>query len=83
MIFLDKVGKSFNDGNSEFNWLVSDCVVSEIVLGNNWLEKVEEILEVLSEELRFNFSDFIEFNEDIFKDGLIILLKSLNGDLSH
>jgi len=42
---------------------MSDGVVSVIVLGNNWVELLENIFEVLSEELRFNLCHFVEFNE--------------------
>lgn len=62
---------------------MSDGVVGIVVLGNNWLEEVEKILESFSEELGFNFCDFIELYEGIFKDGLVIFIECLDGNLGH
>lgn len=62
---------------------MSYCVVSVVILGNNWLEEIEKILETLSEELWLYLCYFIEFYEDILKNSLIILIESLDSDLCH
>lgn len=62
---------------------MSNSVVNVIVLGNNWLEEIEKILESFSEELGLNFCDFIELYEGIFEDGLVVLIECLDGYLGH
>jgi hypothetical protein len=62
---------------------MSNGWVSIVVLAYNHLEGNEEVLEIFAEELRFNFSDFIEFYKSILKNCLIILLACLNSNLSH
>lgn len=62
---------------------MTDCVVSVVILGNDWLEEIEEISEILSEELGLDLCDFIEFNHHIFENGLFIGLEGLDCNLSH
>jgi hypothetical protein len=82
-ILLNETGDSFNDCDSELNWLVSDCSICKIVLCNNRFEHGEYVLEVLSEILGFNFSQLIEFDKSVFKNSLVLFLESFHGNLSH
>jgi hypothetical protein len=62
---------------------VSDGVIGEIGAFANRFETSVKLSKGLLEEVRLNFSKFIELNEGILKYSLIIFLKSLSNDSSH
>jgi len=62
---------------------VSDGVIGKIGAFANRFESSVKFGEGLLEEVRLNFSEFIELNKGILKNSLVIFLKGLSDDSSH
>lgn len=82
-ILLGNWWNSLNYGDKEFNWKLSDLLVSKIIFQNNWANCGEDILKLRLEEFRFNFCNLVEFDEGVFEDNFIIFFCSISDHLEH
>ena len=62
---------------------MADRIVSEILVGDDWLEGLIEIRKVGPEEVWLDLCELIEFDKSVLQHGLLFLSKGLSDDSCH
>ena len=82
-VFFGERRLSLDHCDHELERLMTDRIVSKILVLHNWLEGLVKTLEVDAEEVWLDLCKLIELNEGVLKNGLILFVESLGYDLSH
>ena len=83
VVSLGKGWFTLDDCDDKLHGLVADRIVSEILVGDDRLERLIEIRKVSPEEVWLDFSELIEFDKSVLQHSLLFLLKGLCDDSCH
>lgn len=83
IIFLHDAWLSLNNCDDKFKRLLSDWGICEVLISNHWLEGGIDTSEMLFEETRLDFGEFVEVNKCIFEYSFILSRECTGNNLHH